>query len=334
MRPTILALVLAAAVGCGPPRQVVYVYDCAGRVVKTDAAGRQLLGQWDLQSEFRSIRPPGNRDGCYLNGFLYDSMSARLFTVIPKEPVIGADGTREYLLVAVDVPAMRVAASATLPQASASVPLLQQKKNAIVVRYQTSVPESKDVAAAYAPSDLRSLGIEPFRPDADVVATDPRFALAKGVDRAASRVLVVFPEAADHTRRVAVIRAESGDEVAAFTAPSTSVRNVHLSHDGSIVLVEEVSPGSTALTGQLFRYDVRQGRAIPAIRAPDLAVADARFLCLTPSDRYALYAVRGALSAVSLSTGATITLDARSGRFVNATAEVADKTSACVVADR
>jgi hypothetical protein len=312
----------------------VYVYECAGRVVKTDASGQKLLGQWDLQSLFRALIPPGNRDGCYLNGLIYDTTSARLFTVVPREPVVAADGTREYLLLAVDVPVMRVASSMPLPQASAYVPVLQQKNGAVVVRYQTPDVEPKEMTAAYSPSDLRSLGVEPVRPDTDVVTTDPRFALAKAVDRAGSLELVVFPEAADHTRRFAVVRAASGDEVAAFTAPRTSVNNIHLSHDGSIVLVEEVSPGSVGLTGRLVPYDVQKRRTMPDIRAPDLVGAEARFLCIAPSAEYALYSVRGALSAVNLSTGAIIGVAAKSGLSRNAAPIAVDKTSACVVADR
>jgi len=137
--------------------------------------------------------------------------------------------------------------------------------------------------------------------------------------------VLALSEEPDHQRRLFVLRAGSADVVAAFTVPSTSVRNVHLSLDGSRVLVEELNPGTRQLTGRLLLYDAASGRPLGTISADKLANTNARFLCITPSGESALYSQESRLNAVSLSTGATV---------VAAGDHVVDRTNACVTADR
>ncbi len=327
MRAACLFLLLASMGGCANRRPVVlYVYDCAGQVLELDASGRTVTGRWDLQAQFQSLVPPGNRDGCYLNGLVYEKEAGRFLTVVPTQPVVGADGTREHLLVAADVPAMRVAASVALPQATATVPALALKNDTVVVRYETPGAAPREMAAFYAAADLHPVGGPvPFRPAVDPLASDPRFSLAKVVAEAESLRLLVFPEDPNHQRRFTAVRAASAEVVASLTAPSTSVRNVHLSLDGRRVLVEELSPETQRLTGRLFLYDVAQQRQTGAVTVPDLANAEAQFLCITPSLASALYSLGRRLNAVNLTTGAVVPV---------AAGVVVDKTNACLAAGR
>ncbi len=323
-----VCLLLATGAGgaCGSrPPVSLYLYDCAGQVLKLDASGRDLAGRWDLQTQFQSLVPRGNRDGCYLNGLRYDKRLGRLFTVVPTQPVVSADGTRRHLLVAADVPTMRVAASIALPQATASVPTLELRHDTVAVRYETPGAASQELAAYYTAVDLHPIGgPAPFRPAADSLDSDSRFALAKVVAEAESLRLLVFPEEPDHQRRFSVVRT-GAVVVASFVATSTSVRHVHLSLDGSRVLVEGLSPETQRLTGRLFLYDVTTQRQTAAIEVRPLANADAQFLCITPSLESALYSLGARLTAVNLATGATVPVAAD---------VVVDKTNMCLVADR
>ena len=327
MRADSFLLLLATLGGCANRRGVVlYVYDCAGQVLKLDASGRTVAGRWQLQSEFQTLVPPGNRDGCYLNGLVYEKNLGRFLTAIPKQPVVSANGARDHLLVAADVPAMRVAASMALPQPSATAPALTLKNDTVAVRYEPPGATSQEMVALYAAADLHPIGGPMlFQPAADPLASDSRYSLAKVVAEVDSLRLLVFPEEAGHQRRFSVVRGALGEMVASFTVGSTSVRNVHLSLDGRRVLVEALSPDTQALTGRLLLYDLAQQRQIRTITAPELANADAQFLCIPPSLESALYSRGRRLNAVNLTTGAVVAV---------APAVVVDKTNICLVADR
>jgi hypothetical protein len=322
-----LFLLLATMGGCGSrPVVSLYLYDCGGQVLKLDRSMHDVAQQWDLQSQFQALVPPGLRDGCYINGLRYDPKSRRLFTVVPKEPVVRVDGTRGYLLVAADVPAMRVAASAALPLATERAPTLEVENDTVAVRFDAPGPEAQAMVARYAAADLRPLGAaQVFRPAADPLDSDPRFLLARVAAQAGALRLVVFPEQLDHQSQISVVRAASAEVVVSFTVPPTALRSFHLSLDGSRVLVEGWNLETHGLTGQLFLYDVATQRQTAAITVPTLANADALFLCITPSLDDALYSLGARLYAVNLSTGATVPV---------ASSVVVDKWNKCLVADR
>lgn len=259
MRASPMLLVALAACACAsggpaatgrpqrPAPAILYVVGCDAQVDRVDATTGRRLSRTDLAPRLPLAHGQAvagaTFDGCLMNGAAYDAAHAAFYTVVPDQFSDKDDGTKDYHIARVRVPALAVTIGA-------------------------AAGEGLDAAPAIA---VDAGGAPRIAPTA---SADP-----STVERSGSATLVRMPAAPGAPLALGVRRGGAAP-VALTGLPRTRLADVHLAPGGGEVVAEETGAGD-ARTGRLVVLDSASGKALRTVDAtPARAMA---LVAITPS---------------------------------------------------
>ena len=277
---------MAVAMGCqtqaaGP--RYLYVVTCDARVDKLDTLTGRKIGSYDLGQASGS--PPlipsvdGGLDGCLAYEAQLDTAALTFYLVAPVQAAIKPDGTKDYRILGFSIPSIQMVKNMPAGSSVTEPPHLDLGPGGvprIAAAPETRPPADVDLSA-YAPN-REKLGNQ---------------IIESSGDRALLRIFTADPK----ELKLAVADTKLKTLVTLESTPPTTARNVHLSPEGAVVLIEATEGSPPKKTGALVLFDGITGKRVREIAVP--AARDQYFLAISPNGK-AIYHSGDAYSFVDL----------------------------------
>lgn len=246
------AVLVVAATACQQSApaaaRYLYVVTCDARVDKLDTRAARKEASYDLSASILNTTPPAGGqaiDGCLAYHPAFDTDGALLYFVSPTQAQANADGTRDYRILGVSLPSMKLVKNVLAGEKQSEAPRLELAPDQSPrVVSETESPLETDIdLAAYAPDH------EAF----------PNQIIESSGDRVLLRSFAASPD----ELRLGVANTRTKTLVWLKSLPPTTALLSHLAPGGDVVMIEVTEPGKpTEITGKLALFDSNTGAVI------------------------------------------------------------------------